>query len=341
MKKFTVVLCLLLCLTLTFTACTTNEPASTEEPTEEPAEEPTEEPIDEPADVPSVALLMVGAINDMDWNAGGYDGIMQLADEYGTEVSYVENLAQSDMGDALRNYAEAGYDMIFGHSGQFQDAILMVAESYPDVQFVCINGTEVRDNVTNIEIAENEQGYMMGAAAAMLSETGTVATIGSVDIRPIRRAVEGFEMGAKAIDPDVEVLSSFTGSWADAAKAKEIAMSMIDNEADVISNLAGISGIAIIEASEAAGTYAIGAGAEQHKIAPEVVPVTIVRDLARSFTYMYGLELDGNLEQTHYFLGTKEGVIYPIYPSGDASQEVQDKLAEISDAIISGEIVVP
>lgn len=337
MKKFTVVLCLFLCLTLTFTACSTNEPASTEEPSEEPTEGSTEEPVE----VPSVALLMVGAINDMDWNAGGYDGIMQIADEYGTEVSYVENLAQSDMGDALRNYAEAGFDMIFGHSGQFQDAILLVAESYPDVQFICINGTEVRDNVTNIEIAENEQGYMMGAAAAMLSETGTVATIGSVDIRPIRRAVEGFDMGAKAINPDIEVLSAFTGSWSDAPMAKELSISMIENNADVISNLAGISGIAIIEASKAAGTYAIGAGATQHTVAPEVVPVTIVRDLARIFTYMYGMELDGTLEQTHYFLGTKEGVIYPIYPSGEASQEVQDKLAEISDAIISGEIVVP
>jgi basic membrane protein A len=284
---------------------------------------------------------MVGAINDMDWNAGGYDGLMRLEEEYGTEVSYVESLPQSDMGDALRNYAEAGYDIIFGHSGQFQDSILLVAESYPDTQFVCINGTEVRDNVTNIEVAENEQGYMMGVAAALLSETGTVGTIASVDIRPIRRSVEGFELGAKATDPDIEVLSAFTGSWFDAAKGKEIALSMIDNKADVIGNLAGIAGISIIEASNEQDTLAIGSGDAQHTVAPETVPVTVIRDLGRIFTFIYDLELNGNLEQTHYFLGTKEGAVYPIYPSGNVSQEIQDKLEEVKNAIASGEIVVP
>jgi basic membrane protein A len=218
------------------------------------------------------------------------------------------------------------------------DAILAVSDDYPDTQFICINGTATRDNVTNIEIAEDEAGYLMGATAALLSESGSVGVIGSVDIKPVRRSVDGFALGAKYINPDINVLSTMTGSWSDAVIAKEIAISMIDNKADVIGNLAGIAGISIIEAAKESDVYAIGAGKDQHTTSPETVPVSVIKDLARLFTFIYEKEIDGNLEQTNYFVGTKEGAVYPIYPGDQVSQETKDTLAEISDAISRGEI---
>lgn len=264
---------------------------------------------------------------------------MQIKDKYGAEVSYAENVPQSEMEEVMRNYAEAGYDIVFGHSAQFMDSILAVAEYYPETQFVCINGYEVRDNVTNIEIAEDEAGYMMGAAAALLSETDTVGVIGSVDIKPVRMSVDGYALGAKSINSDIEVLSTMTGSWSDASKAKEIAYSMIDNDADVIGNLAGIAGISIVEATSENAALTIGAGPDQHVKAPESVPVSVIKDLARLFTFIYEKEIDGTLEQTSYFLGTKDGAVYPIYPEDNVSQEIKDTLAKISEGIANGDII--
>jgi basic membrane protein A len=333
MRKMLISMLLLLCLMSMMVGCGADDVAAEEAV---PSEEVIDEPVEE---VPSVGLVMVGSINDMDWNAAGYDGLMQIEEQYGADVSYAESIPQSELEEVMRNYAEAGYDIVFGHSAQCMDSILAVAEFYPETQFVCVNGYEVRDNVANIEIAEYESGYMMGAAAAMLSESNTVGVIGSVDIKPVRMAVDAYALGAKSINSDIEVLSTMTGSWSDANKAKEIAYSMIDNDADVIANLAGIAGISIIEAASENDILAIGAGTDQHVKAPENVPVSIIMDLARLFTFIYEQEMDGTLEQTSYFLGTKDGAVYPIYPEDNASQEIKDTLAKISEGISNGDIV--
>ncbi len=333
MKKLWKILIVLLCLSLVLTACASSEPAEAEnEETETETETETEY-------LPSIALALNGPINDMDWCAGAYEGLMQIEEQYGANISFAENIPQSDMEEVIHSYAEAGFDIVVGHSSQFMDSILAVAKDYPDTQFVCVNGTEVRDNVTNIEIAEDEAGYIMGAAAALITETNTVGAIGGVKIKPVQMSLEGFEKGAKYINPDIEAVTAYTGSWSDAIKAKETSYAMIENGTDVIANLIGFAGIAILEASEEKDIYAIGSGKDQHTLAPDNVPISVIKDLARLYTFVYEEEMAGRLEQTVYFLGTKEGAVYPLYP-GDVNQEIKDKLDEITTGIANGELVV-
>lgn len=324
---------LIICLILGSAACATEEPVAQEEP--EVVEEPVEEPAVEP---PSVGLILTGSINDMDWNADGYEGIMRIQEKYGAEVSYAENVQQSDFEEVLRNYAEVGYDIIIGHSGQFMDAIVIVADSYPDTQFICVNGVEIKDNLTNIASAEKQAGFLMGAAAALMSETNKVGVIGSVDILPVRQSVDAFAEGAKYVNPDIEVLSTMTGDWSDAIKAKEIAIAMFEDGADVIGNRTGSAGSSIIQAGEENGIFAIGASVQQHEIAPETSPVVVIRDLAAMFTYIYDQVIEETLEQKNYELGIREGVVFVSAPAENVAVEILAELDVIADSIANGEI---
>ena len=54
---------------------------------------------------------------------------------------------------------------------------------------------------------EDEGGYMAGVLAASLSETGVIGVVGGrEDVPPVVKLVNGYEAGAKSVNPDITVL---------------------------------------------------------------------------------------------------------------------------------------
>jgi basic membrane protein A len=265
--------------------------------------------------------------------------MMRIQDEFGAEVSYAENVSQSDLEDALRTYAEAGYDLVFGHGAQFVDPVNAVASEYPDTQFCVINGWVVEDNITNVAVAQNEQGYLMGVAAALLSETGTVGIIGGMEIPPITAAVDAFSVGAKSINPDIIVLDSMVGDFVDAHKAKEFTFAMIDNGADVMATVAGPAGLGLIEACEERGAMVVGASLTHFDIAPETVVINALTEVPDLYTFVYEELVNGSLEQTIYTLGIKEDVVHFSDLNDNFSGAIDQKdLADVIASVKSGDI---
>ncbi len=306
MKKLLVVI-LMFMMVFGSVACQATEDAPVvEEPV---AEEPVvEEPVEEPL---KVAALLSGPINDMGWNASAYEGLLMLEDSYGCEISYLENVAQSDMEENFRNYALQGYDVIFGHGFQFGDAATKVAAEFPDTDFIIIssdisNGT----NLGSANTKNEDQGFIAGALAAMISETGMVAGLGGMDIPPIRSSVVGFAAGAKYINPDIEVKTVLTGSNDDVGKAKETALALIDDGVDVIFANANQAGLGSIEACQDRGVWSIGSNQDQNPSAPETVVQSIIKSTPQLFNYVVGLIVDGTYEAKFHGLGVKEGAIF-------------------------------
>ena len=313
-----------------------------EEPAEEPAEEPTEEPTEEPMDVPSVALLLPGPINDMGWNASAYSGLMLIQDTYGAETSYTESVGQSDMEEVFRSYAAIGFDLVFGHGSQFTDAAIAVAAEFPDTMFVLINGNAPTEpNLACVQVADEQQGFLMGAFAALMTESGTVGVIGGLEIPPITNAVNGFVAGANYIDPEIEVLSSMTGSFDDVNAAKETALAYIDQGADYVGAIANQAGLGSIEACEERGVYAIGANQDQFDISPESVVVSVMKEVPVAFDFAYKTFKDGDLMPQVYRLGVKEGVVFlsSFHDFEDfVPQEVKDRMDDVIAELAAGNI---
>ncbi len=303
-----------------------------------------ESPVVPEEEVPSVALALNGSTNDGGWNASGYNSLMVLAEKYGAEVSYTEEVSQSDMEEVFRGYAELGFDIMVGHGSQFTDAITNVAPSYPDQHFIIINGNDPAfDNVSCVQLANEHTGFLMGSFAALMTKSGTVGFIGGMDIPPITLGMKGFEAGAKFINPDIEVLSTIIGNAQDAAMAKETASAFIDAGADILGHVANNAGLGVIEATQERQIRAIGSMIDQYDIAPDTVMVSVLNNNELMYDYFYARYVDGSLEQKVYKVGLGEEAVFmsPYHGFEDQIPEaVKQEMQRVEEAILAGELTL-
>ncbi len=338
MKKILSILLVFMMVTSFVVGCTTAE-----EPAEEPAGE--EEPaVEEPAEEPlKVAMILPGPINDGGWCASAYNGILAIEEKFGAEIAYNESTPISDYDEVFRMYASAGYDIVFGHGGEFGDSAMRVAPEFPDVQFAVSSTNIVQPpNVSSIQNDNAAQGFMQGAVAAIVTKSNVVGAIGGMNIPSIADSITGFEAGAKFINPDIKVLTTLTGSFDDAGKAKEVAQSMIDQGADIVMQNADHAGMGVIEACEERGVYSIGSIGDQAELAPDTIIVSGRAEMPIAFVAFVEKFLSDDFEAGNYMMGVAEGVIYlsPFYNFDDVlTDEQKAAIQDVVDGIVDGSIV--
>ena len=293
-------------------------------------------------DTVKVGILLPGNINDSGWNQTAYQGLVAAKEKHDIETNYMESVAQSDMEEAFRNYATAGYDLVIGHGYQFQDAAKKVGEAFPETKFAILNGSVNQEpNVASYQFTNWQPGYVTGALAGLITETNKIGAIGGQEIPVIKDALDAFKDGAKRVNPEAEVTITYVDSWTDIAKGKETALAMIENGADVVVTDANAVGLGSIEACQEKGVYAIGFVQDQYEVAPETVVASGIQSNQKLVLYAIEEYLAGNFEPGIYQLGIAEGVegISPLYDWEDKlPQEVVEKVNEIEEKVASGEI---
>ncbi|MGI9860868.1 BMP family protein [Moorella naiadis] len=275
-----------------------------------------------------VALILPGPINDNGWDAIAYNSLMKVK-EMGVDVSYRENVGQSDQLEAFRAYATQGYDIIFAHGYQYKDDAKKVARDFPKVKFVVTSNTDSQPpNMASIFASTHQAGFFAGLVAAAASKTGKIAYIGGFDIPAVSEPRDGFVAGAKYFNPKIEVTTAYIGSWDDVAKAKETAMAMIQNGVDVILPNANQAGLGAFQATKEKGVYGIGIATDQSQYAPETV--------IASSKYYYPMEYvtqeiqTGKFEAKCYSVGIKEDATGLIW-----NNKLKDKVSADSTAKIN------
>src|SRR6188508_532030 len=87
-----------------------------------------------------VALLTPGPISDQSWNGGAYQGLLRIRDSIGASVSHIQTKTPAEFDEQFRQYGSQGYDLVFGHGFEFQDAAKAVAPNYPRTTYVVTSG---------------------------------------------------------------------------------------------------------------------------------------------------------------------------------------------------------
>jgi basic membrane lipoprotein Med (substrate-binding protein (PBP1-ABC) superfamily) len=227
-----------------------------------------------------VALLTPGPISDRSWNGGAYDGLMRIRDSLGAHVSHIQTKTPAEFEENFRQYGAQGYDLVFGHGFEFQDAALRVAPSYPRTVFVTTSGNSVLDNVAGMVFNMEDASYLAGIMAASLTKSGTLAMIGGSEFPPVKSSFEAFEAGARSARPSVRVLTTYLGTWDDVSAGKEQALALMNRGADVIFQNADAAGLGIFNAArERGGVHVFGTNSNQNDVAPTVVVASVVIDL--------------------------------------------------------------
>lgn len=151
------------------------------------------------------------------------------------EYVYSENVANTDYERVMREYAEAGNDLVVGEVFGVERAARQVAADYPDTAFLM--GSSFGPSQPNFSVFDNfihEPSYLTGMIAGAATESNIIGMAGGYAIPEVNRLMNAFMDGALSVNPDVKFLISFIGSWYDPPKAKEAAFAMIDSGADIV-----------------------------------------------------------------------------------------------------------
>jgi basic membrane lipoprotein Med (substrate-binding protein (PBP1-ABC) superfamily) len=257
-----------------------------------------------------VALLTPGPISDKSWNGGAYAGLLAVRDSLGAQISHIQTKTPAEFDENFRQYGAKGFDLVFGHGFEFQDAALRVAPDFPNTVYITTSGTSVAKNVGGAEFAFEEASYLAGIVAGAMTKSNVLGMIGGTELPPVKRSFEAFEQGAKSVNPQVKVVVSYIGNWDDVSAGKEQAIAQISRGVDIIFQNADAAGLGIFQAvKEAKNVRIIGSNANQNDIAPDHTLGSVVIDLPHAFLLIARAVRAGNFTGKVFSLGLHDNVV--------------------------------
>jgi basic membrane lipoprotein Med (substrate-binding protein (PBP1-ABC) superfamily) len=223
-------------------------------------------------------------VADAAWNSGAYQGLQQIRDSLGFEVSHVEARTPAEQDEALRAYAAQGYDLVFAHGFEFQDAAERVSAEYPKTRFIITSGRRVQGNVAPLIFRLEEASYLAGMIAGGLTRSGVLGFVGGIELPPIEAAYQGWVNGARAVNAKVQSRKIYLNSFDDAAAGREAALALMRAGADMFHHNADAAALGLFQAAkERRGVYVFGSNADQAHLAPDRVIGSAIIDLPRAF----------------------------------------------------------
>lgn len=231
----------------------------------------------------------VGELEDKSFNEGGWCGTIAGATSVGGTADVIVTSDPADYAANLDTFISQGYQIIVTYGFALGNATAIAAKENPDVWFigldqpVCLdeNGdpdptfacpgdaAELLPNYQGLIFSEAQAGYLAGIVAGTITETNVIGTIGGIESIPaVKLYIGGYHNGALSVNPDVEVLISYvsediTTAFNDPTTGASLAEQMIGQDADVVFQVAGLSGQGALEASCDADIYGIGVDVDQ------------------------------------------------------------------------------
>jgi basic membrane protein A len=261
-RKITI-LSLLIAGALVLVAC--GSAAATAAPA---AEEPTKE---EAAALPDAAKTKVvhvvnGTLGDKSFTDSAHRGLVKASEDFGFTLQTIE--AGVDPSKWEPAFEDAVQDpdasIIVIGSSDLLDAMLKAAVDHPEKIFIIYDNpvdftAGDYKNVYAVQYKQNEGSYLAGLYAGLMSKTKMVGALGGMDIPVINDFMAGYKQGA--VDAGIDeknVLVQYASGWSDPAKGKELALTMYQQGADIVFQVAGGTGEGVFYAAQETGNWAIG-----------------------------------------------------------------------------------
>jgi basic membrane protein A and related proteins len=287
-------------LMLIVAACTTpaaSEPAEESEPAaSEPAESaapsdsaaPSEPPTGveacgepESGDALQIGVVTdVGQLEDKSFNEASWCGAIAGATSVGGTADVIVTEAPADYAQNIQTFVDRDFDVIVTVGFAIGDATLAAAEENPETWFIGVDqfiaADPIPENYMGLLYNEAQAGYLAGIVAANITETDVIGAVGGIDsVPPVVNYIAGYANGAASVNPDIEVLVEYvstdiTVAFNDPATGKSIGEQMIGADADVLFQVAGLSGQGAIEAACDADVFGIGVDVDQYFSLPDL-----------------------------------------------------------------------
>lgn len=296
-----------------------------------------------------VMVASEGGINDQSFNQSTWEGLLKLNKEYGYKVNYLESAQAADYLTNLDRATDSYPDMIWGIGYTFSDAILRIAETNPDMNFgiadFAFDEDQTPFNVTNVTFKAEESSFLAGYIAGLMTKTDKVGYIGANKSFTLMVFQYGYMAGvnyaAKERGVSIDIMTQYTDSFTDIAKAKAVANKMYSEGADIILCAAGNAGTGVIEAAKDTGNYTFGIDRDQAYMAPNNILTSVIKDVGQAVDIVSLKEINGeDIGGKTFTFGLEEGAV-GIVDSDIIPSDVWSKTMEVKQEIIDGKIQVP
>lgn len=260
----------------------------------------------------------------------------QIVNKYNTPES-------SECDTALRELVDAGCNIIFATSFGFEDYVVEVAKEYPDVQFCHATGYQAAGsglpNMHNYFASIYQARYLAGIAAGMKTEANKLGYVAAFPFAEVISGFTSFYLGAKSVNPDVQMEIQYTNSWNDPKKEAEVAQALIDDGCDVISQHSDSTAPATT--AEKNNVWQCGYNADMIEAAPKASLISARIDWGIYIQDAVQAMIDGEEIPTDWCQGVESGAVYVSPLNTDiAAEGTQEAIDAAIEKLKSGELEV-
>ena len=289
------------------------------------------------------AMITAQPLGDQGVTDDTYSGFLRGCEEFGYEPTVVEVQA-GEYEETLRSLCQEGYDIIMPCWSALEDACARVSAEYPDSEFIMVFSEIDLPNVKAMIGRQSQGSYLAGIDAAMTTQTGHIAFMGGSDNPSINQFRAGFEAGARSVNPDIKIETTWVGSFDDPAKGKELVLMLYDQGVDIIYVAAAASSTGVFDAAKETGGMVIGCDVDQNNIVPGQVIGSMILNYGNWVYQAFQERENGGLKFGAFKYGLENDgmdLLLPdpsVYKTDDA---IAQAVSEAREKIMSGEIEVP
>jgi basic membrane lipoprotein Med (substrate-binding protein (PBP1-ABC) superfamily)/tRNA A-37 threonylcarbamoyl transferase component Bud32 len=296
----------------------------------------------------------VGAVFDKSFNQAAWAGVLQAKNQGLVQIAqFIETKDSNDYARNIGTFADGGYDVIVTSGWELTQATRDAALKYPNVLFIGVDQVlnpdqPWPDNLTGLNFPEDQAGFLVGALAARMSQSGYIVAVCGPDVVPaVRRFGEGYRAGAAFADlqtgrnttVDVVYHPNTDQAFLDPDWGAATAKALMEKGADVIFGCGGNTGNGAVTAAAQAGRYAIGVDVDQYYLLPAAAPRLLssaMKDIAPSVLNQINSARNGTFTGG-YVLG---GAAYAPYHDldGQVPPEVKTWMEDVSKGLQAGAI---
>ncbi|MDX1992197.1 MAG: BMP family ABC transporter substrate-binding protein [bacterium] len=306
--------------------------------------------------VESVCIVTdIGRINDGTFNQFAYEGMQRAVEEFGLEDTFIETQNPADYETNINTCVQNGYDIIITVGFALADAAYAAAQANPDVYFIGVDqdftsGFEPIPNNVGLQFREDQAGFIVGAMAALMTESGIVAGVYGDDIYPVVKFRNGFEQGVRYINPDVSTLGVYIPDFQAPDQGAEAAAQFIGESADVIFGAGGPTGSGGITYAAQQGALVIGVDQDQYftdfgggeSPGAENLITSAIKRVDNGVYDMIAAIVNGEgfPANMNYVLEiANDGIDFAPSHDADVPQEVIDQVTAVREGLRDGSIV--
>jgi basic membrane protein A and related proteins len=297
----------------------------------------------------------VGRFNDKSFNQSALEGLNRAKAELGADTRAIESRAAGDYVPNLSSLARQHYDVTIGVGFLLAEAVSSVARKFPDENFAIIDysvmaapftdaakNVATPKNVQGLTFATNENSYLIGCMAAMMAKKQggkqVISAVGGLKLPTVDIFIAGYQDGAKACNPGIQVLVGYSQDFVAQDKCKEIALNQIAQGSQVVFAVAGGCGLGALDAAKEKGKWGVGVDKDQSDLGPHILTSAVKRvdtsvfDTVKAVqegSFKGGTDATFNLENDGVAIGKT---------SDKVTKDILDKVDELKQQIIDGQL---